>query len=207
MQSFHTNYVIKMIFIVFYNFYFFLCFMCGNELREITDKYRDYIDIFDRIYTLKTFNEKEINTLYQDIKSKFLDTKIYTATYILEKISWTAIFNNRFFKSYWLLFKKLFDEYHLSNLASIQDVFRYFVYKEYGILSKDDKTKFDEFDSKKYSLDVHAKNTIGRAIMDDDLQLLKKFTEKEGFNLDEGVKSYFYPFPFGNGVSFLELSC
>ena len=102
--------------------------------EEVMAICKDYIDTFNTLYRLKTNDESQINRIYNDIKNNLIETKAFLPSKILEIISVASIFNNRFLKSYWTIFKKIYEEYQPAQIPSLAIHFGYFFYKEYGIV-------------------------------------------------------------------------
>ncbi|EAX98084.1 hypothetical protein TVAG_415080 [Trichomonas vaginalis G3] len=181
-----------------------------NEFNynELMCLFKDPNDAFISIYRLKTFNEEEINKIYQDLKIKLIDTKIVSPTQIINIISNAAMYNNRYLKSYWMLLKQIFEEYQPMYLNFNSYVWYYFIDKEIGSISDQ---KFQRFSKCFYyinlTLDVHDENTIYRAIMEDDIKSFVSFTERENFNKDKIFASDLYPLNNENEYSFLEMCC
>ena len=176
--------------------------MNPNELMEL---FKDYINIFNTIYRLHTFDEDKINNIYIEIKTKLIETKIISPSELVNILSTASEYNNRYFKSYFAIFKKLFEEYHPNDANSLRNIFNYFIYKEYGIvLGYANQNKFKKYESENYSLEIHEENTIYRAIMDDDIKSFISFTVQGGFDENEELESYFYP---TKENTFLELCC
>ncbi|EAY05440.1 hypothetical protein TVAG_197410 [Trichomonas vaginalis G3] len=168
--------------------------------------YNDYDNTFNELYRLNTFNEGEIEKVYKDIKTQLIETNYFSPSDIIKIISSISIYNNRYIKSYWILFKKIYEKYHPKRIKNISPLFDYFVYKEYGIIfDETNKIACKEYEIKNYSLEVHELNTSYRAIMDDDLKLLISIAEQEEFDKDQKLLSDFYP-KF-QGDSYLELCC
>ncbi|EAY22941.1 ankyrin repeat protein, putative [Trichomonas vaginalis G3] len=152
-----------------------------NELMEL---YKDYCNTIDEIYKLSTCNEEEINKIYNDIKSKLIQTGLLSPDEVLQAVLYASYYNNRYNKSYLSICKKIYDE----NTEYIN------IYE--NVLEK--------ITLRCSLMDVYEENTIYRAIMYDDLISLIKFTELEGFDKDQKLKSrLFEPEP----VSLLELCC
>ncbi|EAY22787.1 ankyrin repeat protein, putative [Trichomonas vaginalis G3] len=101
----------------------------------------------------------------------------------------------------------IYEEYRPKNVCSINPLFDYFVYKEYGlVLNEKSKEKFELYDSHHYSLDVHKPNTIWSAIMEDDNRLLISITNGDDFDKDQKIISDFYP-KSDSGYTLLEICC
>ncbi|EAY22183.1 hypothetical protein TVAG_093570 [Trichomonas vaginalis G3] len=175
--------------------------------EELISKYKDYIATIDALYKLKTRNEDEIDQLFKMIKTNLFDTNLSTPKMIIQQIAGITSCCCHYFKSYWTLFKKIYEEYHPTPSITLSPVFDYFVYKEYGIVFDErSKMMFEEFESNKYSLDVHEENTIYWAIMNDDVKSLTAFTDAKSFDKNQKFYSYMYPDPI-NGLSLLEVCC
>ncbi|EAY20005.1 hypothetical protein TVAG_402610 [Trichomonas vaginalis G3] len=172
------------------------------------ERNKDYVNAYDALYKLSSSNEDQIDKIYQDIKINLIETNVFPPSQMLANIIDISKFNNRYFKSYWLIFKKIFEEYHLTEIKSNSTIFNYFVYKEYGIVLDDENksdSEFGRYEDENYSLEVHEENTVYRAIMNDDKQSLIIYAERPGFDKDQSLKSEFYPFNAPN--SLLELCC
>ncbi|EAX91116.1 hypothetical protein TVAG_030150 [Trichomonas vaginalis G3] len=167
-------------------------------------------DVFDTLFRLKTSNNDDINQIFEELKSQYIEAKRISPHKIIETIFTAAKYNNRYTKSYWELFKKVYNEYHPTQTIMIDLAFDYFVHKEYGIfLYKDHKESIEEyyqFQSNNYSLNVHEEGTIFRAIMEDNKDSLISFTEKNDFDAEERIENPFYPDPY-HLYSLLELCC
>ncbi|EAY15422.1 ankyrin repeat protein, putative [Trichomonas vaginalis G3] len=73
------------------------------------------------------------------------------------------------------------------------------MFKEYGIPCNEEVIE----ECKDLTMDVYEKNTISRAIMENDLQTFIKFTELEDFDVNQQLRSIFYYLP----MTLLELCC
>ncbi|EAY05807.1 hypothetical protein TVAG_202640 [Trichomonas vaginalis G3] len=163
------------------------------DYMETMKLFKDYNDTFRSIFRLNTSNEDEINKIYINIKSNLFEKTYITPSLILGIIQNAANYNFRFFRSYWTLFKKIYDEYHPTKIEDCSWVFCYIFYKEYGLLL-DKEHDFDIEDPEMIeSLKAHEENTIYKAIIDDDLNSFIVFTEKEGFDENQLMYSYIYP--------------
>ncbi|EAY14518.1 hypothetical protein TVAG_388490 [Trichomonas vaginalis G3] len=158
-----------------------------NELRSI---YKDYIDVYNLLYQLKTENEEELNSIYIMIKTELTESIKLLPQNIIRDISNMVPYNNRYTKSYLLLAKFISDEYHVTNVRYVEIAFNFLFYKEYGI-KLDKSSDFEEI--KSLNLDIHTENTIYRAIMNDDKETFISCTEREGFNRYQTLKSKLYP--------------
>ncbi|EAX90290.1 hypothetical protein TVAG_272220 [Trichomonas vaginalis G3] len=178
-----------------------------THYNELMSTYKNYCDAFDSLYKLKTKDEKELSKIYQNIKIHLIDSYKYPPNQIITDMSNMSMYNNRYMKSYLYIVKQIFEEYHPKDINAINSVFDYLFYKEYGIvLVESNRTKFKEFESKNYTLDIHKENTIYRAIMDNDKELLISIIEKSEFDKDQRLDDTFYPYSL-KGYSYLELCC
>ena len=74
------------------------------------------------------------------------------------------------------------------------------------VLNENGRKNFNDFEDSHYSSDIHEQNTIHRSIMYDDKISLIIFTESEGFDKNQKLKSELYPYSY-EGISLLELCC
>lgn len=148
---------------------------------------------------MNSFDENEIKAIYEMIKCKLIETNTVSATEILTEIIYASKYNNQYLKTYWVLFKMIFEEYQI-KFKFDSDVFKYFVIQEYKVNDQNIDT------SNGYSLDVHERDTIYRAIMEDDIESFKSFTTRDEFDINQKLESKLYP-KSKNGLSFLELCC
>ncbi|EAY03946.1 hypothetical protein TVAG_314760 [Trichomonas vaginalis G3] len=176
-----------------------------DKLMEICTGYND---VYNALYRLKTNDEEKLNAIYKKIKQNLIDSYHIPPDAIITEISELSIYNNRYMKSYLVIAKQIVDEYHLNHVKRINRVFNYLFYKEYStVLNEKEETSFNDFEDSHYSSDIHNQNSIHRSIMDDDKIALINFTEREGFDKDQKLKSDLYPFLEGHGISLLELCC
>ncbi|EAX97229.1 hypothetical protein TVAG_196730 [Trichomonas vaginalis G3] len=175
-----------------------------DKLMEI---FTGYNDVYNALYRLKTNDEEKLNAIYKKIKQNLIDSYHISPGEIVNKISQVSIYNNRYMKSYLAIAKQIVDEYHLNQVNEINKVFNYLFYKEYSIvLDENGKNFFNDFEVSHYTADIHEQKTIHRSIMDDDKILLITFTEREGFDKNQELKSDLYPYS-AEGLSLLELCC
>ncbi|EAY18878.1 hypothetical protein TVAG_295300 [Trichomonas vaginalis G3] len=152
-----------------------------DELMELTKEYRE---TFDSLYKLHTQNEGDIDIIYQLVENNLIKTEYLTPSEVLRKISFISICNNRYIKSYWILFKKIFEKYHPREVSGIEIIFNYFAYKEYGIIL--DKSQKEDINFKQYSLNFHEEDQILRSIVNDDIKSLIPLIEND--------PTYYFPF-------------
>ncbi|EAY17898.1 hypothetical protein TVAG_225240 [Trichomonas vaginalis G3] len=158
------------------------------------------------LYRLKTFNDNEIEKIYNDIKFKLIETNIISPSQILPIIKTAAKSNNYYFRSYWTLFKKVIEEYQLKQAKHIGYIFDYFVFKEYGFLLDEKHKKYrSSYKTNNYSLDVHNEYTIFRSIMDDDIKSFISHIKHNDDNVVISCRSNFYI--SYKHLSLLELCC
>ncbi|EAX92282.1 ankyrin repeat protein, putative [Trichomonas vaginalis G3] len=175
-----------------------------EKLMEI---FTGYNDVSDALYRLKTNDEEKLNAIYNKIKQNLIDSYRIPPGEIINKISQLSIYNNCFMKLYLAITKQIVDEFHLNQVNKINEVFNYLFYKEYNIvLNENGRKNFNDFEDSHYSSDIHEQNTIHRSIMYDDKISLIIFTESEGFDKNQKLKSELYPYSY-EGISLLELCC
>ncbi|EAY11934.1 hypothetical protein TVAG_399390 [Trichomonas vaginalis G3] len=172
-----------------------------SKYIELRSTYKNYIDLYNTLYQLKTENEGELNSIYQMIKTKLIGSKKYLPQVIIREILNIIPFNNRYTKSYLSLAKLVSDEYHVKEVKYVKDLSNFLFYKEYGI--KLDKSRDFEKDYFK-NLDIHTENTIYRAIMYNDKERFIIFTERDEFDKDQKHVSKLYP---ETHYTLLELCC
>ncbi|EAX99575.1 hypothetical protein TVAG_104560 [Trichomonas vaginalis G3] len=166
-----------------------------------------YNDVCNALYRLKTNDEEKLNAIYKKIEQNLIDSYRIPPGEIIDKISKLSIYNNRYMKSYLAIAKQIVDEHHLNQVNEIDDVFNYLFCKEYNIvLNENRQNRFNNFEYSHYSSDIHEQKTIYRSIMDDDKIAFINFTEGEGFDKNQKLKSNLYPYSF-DGNSLLELCC
>ncbi|EAY08269.1 hypothetical protein TVAG_404370 [Trichomonas vaginalis G3] len=181
--------------------------MTCNRYKELEIIGKDIIDATTKLYNIKTFDEDEINNIYQEIKSKLIETKILSPDRILLAIRTAGICRNKYLSSYLALFKKVTEEYHPEQMKSQSKAYMFTVYKDYDILAfVSTPEKLENEDTKNYGLDVHENNTIYKAIKDDDIVSFIGFTERDGFDENQRLISLLYPVS-KDGYSLLELCC
>ncbi|EAY11576.1 hypothetical protein TVAG_081480 [Trichomonas vaginalis G3] len=174
---------------------------------EFMEENINYVNAFDKLYKINSWNVEEIDGIFHDIKSNLIDTNRYTPSQILDIIAETSKYRNRFIKSYWVLFKKFFDEYRPTQLSLTSPIWYYFIYQEYGIVfSESHKKNFKEYEEKGYTLDIHGEFTIFKAIMEHDKKSFIALTQEENFDINCRLTSIFYP-DSEKGFTLLELCC
>ncbi|EAY08459.1 ankyrin repeat protein, putative [Trichomonas vaginalis G3] len=169
------------------------------DYNEMSSMFKDYMDTMTSLYRLKTRNEEEITEIYKKIKTNLIETEIFSAEAMLSEISNIVVYNNRYLRSYWRIFKMIYEEYHPEKVPHISFVFNYFANQEYGIVLNDkDKIKYSLCILKKYSLDIHK---------EDDIMTFMDLTENDDFNKFAKMQSNdLYPNP-NLRYSLLELCC
>ncbi|EAY23040.1 hypothetical protein TVAG_182760 [Trichomonas vaginalis G3] len=171
-----------------------------SELRNI---HKNYIDSYIALYQLKTTNEKELNSIYNMIKTNLIDSNKYLPQNIIKDILNIILYNNRYTKSYLSLVKQICDDYHITEVMHISKLANKLFYIEYGI--KLDKAD-DLGEIKLENIDIHSENAIYKAIMNNDVERFIYLTEKEEFDQVKNLKSSLYTF-LHEGYSMLELCC
>ncbi|EAY09151.1 hypothetical protein TVAG_363660 [Trichomonas vaginalis G3] len=181
--------------------------MKSGVYDEVMSFAKDYIDTINALYQLKANDEEEIDAFYKFLKTNLLDTKLYKPGELIREIQDVAVFNNRYFKSFWTIAKRIFEDYQPKVIERITPLFDYFFYKEYGIVfNETNKKYFNQFEAKNYSIDVHEENSIYKAIMKNDIKSFIIFTEMDGFDKDQKYSSNFYPRQ-STSYTLIELCC
>ncbi|EAY23074.1 ankyrin repeat protein, putative [Trichomonas vaginalis G3] len=138
------------------------------------------------------------------IKMELIDSKKYRPQYLIKNIFDIIPYNNRYTKSNLKLAKLITDDYHVLTVPGINDLSKYLFYEEYGINLGNTKN----FDTNTLqNLKIHSEDTIFRAIMYNDIERFITFTEREGFDKDQKLKSSLYPNFHHIVYSLLELCC
>ncbi|EAY17549.1 ankyrin repeat protein, putative [Trichomonas vaginalis G3] len=126
---------------------------------------------------------------------------------IIEAVQMAAAFNNKYFRSYLKIFKKVYEEYHPAIYTPPSPAMLYFLYMDYGVLAFGITLQtIQKLELKGFVLDVHPENTIYRAIMNDDIQSFIAFTERAGFDENQRFYNDFYEYS-SRGYTLLELCC
>ncbi|EAY20275.1 hypothetical protein TVAG_192510 [Trichomonas vaginalis G3] len=172
-----------------------------SKYNKLRSTYKYYIDSYIALYQLKTDNEEELNKIYKMIKTELIDSKKFPPKIIMNDILNIIPYNNRYAKSYLFLAKLIYDEYHVEEVNNLMYLPIILFYKEYGI-KLDKSANFEEDYSE--NIDIHTEDTIYRAIMNNDLERFITFTEIDGFDKYQKLKSKLYPYS-KNGYSLLEL--
>ncbi|EAY12042.1 hypothetical protein TVAG_038890 [Trichomonas vaginalis G3] len=163
------------------------------NFHELMSLYKGYNDTIDALYRLRTTNEEILDKICNDIKNNLIDTKYLLPSYILDTISFASRCNNRYLKSYWYIFKKIYEEYRPDHINDFLYGFDYFVYKEYGIwLNEENKISPERIESENFSLEVVKSDTIFESIMNDNIETFTSFTEREEFDKNEVLVSPFF---------------
>ncbi|EAX88417.1 hypothetical protein TVAG_231630 [Trichomonas vaginalis G3] len=174
-----------------------------NKYSELRSNYKYYIDICNALYQLKTEKEEELNSIFKMIKTELIDSNKYPPQNMIKDVLYIISYNNRYAKSYLYLAKLISDEYHVKEVNIVTHILNFLFYNEYGI-KLDKSADFEKVNSE--NLDIHAENTIYRAIMYNDLEIFISFTERDGFDKDQKLKSNLYPYS-KKRYSLLELCC
>ena len=131
-------------------------------------KYKGYHDTITALYNLKTTNEEELRRTYQNIKINLIDTTLLKPNRIVNIISSIPLSNSYQYYSYLTILEKLNHEYPGIDQEIIND------YKKWS-------NHYDPLN----------KNTIYKAIMNDDIKSFVSFTEREGFDQSHTELHYF----------------
>ncbi|EAY11465.1 hypothetical protein TVAG_248320 [Trichomonas vaginalis G3] len=178
--------------------------MKNTHYSELMNTYKDYDDLFVRLYRLHTYKEEEVDEIYQEIKKQLLETKMFTPIKLISILYTAAKFNNRYLRSYFAIFKMIFDEYHITTDSGISSIFLYFLNTEYGIQTSGQNNS--RYKLQKLSLDVFEENTIYRAIMEDDIEKFMLFTESEDFGPLQTLRNDLFSDFFGDSdIGFMDL--
>lgn len=65
-----------------------------EDYLVLIDVCKDYVNAFNALYRLHTYDDVEIEKIYREIKKVFIDSELYEPIQILEIISDAAIYNN-----------------------------------------------------------------------------------------------------------------
>ncbi|EAY13460.1 hypothetical protein TVAG_206280 [Trichomonas vaginalis G3] len=182
-----------------------------SELRNIC---KDYIDLYNSLYQLKTKNEDELNSIFEKIKVVLIDSKQRHPENIIEDIFNIIPYNNRYTKSYLKLAKLISDEYNVERVNNLPDILTFLFHNEYDVQLCDykdfEKNNEDtEFISNiliSENPDIHTTNSIYKLIMDNDLKNFILFTERKEFNKNQKLECKLYPDYFRD-YTLLELCC
>lgn len=101
------------------------------------DMNKDTIDVLNAIYKIGTNDEEDITRIYQDIEKKIIDALIYSPKQILKMISVAPKYKNKYFCSYYEIYKKIFQKYHPIKINEIPVVFLSFFVKDCVIALND----------------------------------------------------------------------
>ncbi|EAY15262.1 ankyrin repeat protein, putative [Trichomonas vaginalis G3] len=175
--------------------------MSKKAQRVIFPNYDELMELCkENLYTLRTTDEDEVNKIYDMIKEK-----MYSPDQIIRHINYLSTLNLRYIKSYYLIFKKLYNEYHPRQAKTIIPILDYFYYKEFGVvLNEIHRDSFDYF--KDVTFNVHEDSPIYRAIIEDNKKNFIIFSQHDSFDPEKRLKSLLYP-KSEEGYSFIELCC
>ncbi|EAY18324.1 hypothetical protein TVAG_254360 [Trichomonas vaginalis G3] len=157
-----------------------------NKYSDLRSIYKYYIDAYIALYQLKTENENELNSIYKMIKTDLIDSKRRPPQNIIKDIFDIIPYNNRYTKSYLFLAKLISDDYNVKEVYNVEFISNVMFYKEYGIkLGKPANFKEDNSEN----LDILTEDTIYRAILYNYIEKFISFTEREGFDKNQRLKS------------------
>lgn len=97
--------------------------MKDEVYMELMNLNKDYIDITRKLYRLNMVEEDEINNFYAEIDNKMINTNLISSSKICIIISNAFYYNNRYLKSYWTLFKKIYEKYHPKKYLKFHNFF------------------------------------------------------------------------------------
>ncbi|EAY19812.1 ankyrin repeat protein, putative [Trichomonas vaginalis G3] len=178
----------------------------------LSNKYKDYIEGFDMLYQLKALNEDEIKKVYDIIKTNLIDTMKCSPSDIINQIFQNIVIRNRYLKSYWTLFKMIYEEYHPKLTGPINSTLDCLLYKEYGFtINNEEYFEFTETDIANFCMKFFEKSII-KAIINDDIRAFIFCTEQEDYSKSICITTYLFPkINKGNGYkignSLLEICC
>ena len=157
-----------------------------NEYSKLRSDYKYYIDSCNAIYRLNTEKDGEINSIYNLIKTELIDSKKHYVQTIIRNVLNAIPYNNRYTKSYLKLAKLIYDNNEVKGVNNIDT---------------------DGFKERELNyIDIHSENSIYKAIMNNDIENLICFIEREEFDQDQKLISTLYPYS-QDGYSLLELCC
>ncbi|EAY12808.1 hypothetical protein TVAG_221610 [Trichomonas vaginalis G3] len=173
---------------------------------------KEYSETILSLYKLNTFDDEVIDKICNDITKNLIQTKYFTPIQIISKICKICIYNNRFIKSYWKIFKQIFDKFHPKPKNDIGYIYDYFIHCESGIHFNEEDQKY--FEQNRPSYDIPYEYSIYRAMMDDDKISFIQFIERNDFDVYEKRRCIFYPLrdtydhnDYCDDYSLLELCC
>lgn len=175
--------------------------------NELMRQYKEYNDSFTALYKLNSYDREEINKVYNVLKMNLIESKLFDPKELLPHFCLVMESNNRYFKSYWTIIKMLYEEYHITGISCFTPITHYFFVKEYNITPDPGMARYLQFcEESHYTLDVHEKDTLLWAIMEDEKNLFINLTDNKKFNPNQRIMNLFYPSSM-DGYSLLELCC
>lgn len=167
--------------------------MHGDNFYDLIGLFKEYSDTFNKIYKLKSTDESELDEIYQDIENHLIKPKKIGLTHIADILSIASQYNNRYYKSYLSILKKIYQE-HKDDMKHGTSLLSYFVCKEYGIPFNEDNEKgCSFFDMDEVSLDYFEEDSIVTAIRNDDLESLQSIAKTTKIQKHQTYFSFFYP--------------
>ncbi|EAY20433.1 ankyrin repeat protein, putative [Trichomonas vaginalis G3] len=174
-----------------------------DKYSKLRSTYEYYIGLYNALYQLKTENEEELNSIYKMIKASLIDSKKFPPKKIIKDILYIIPYNIRYTESYLKLAKNIYDNYHITEVENVEYAPDQLFYKEYGI-KLDKSTDYEKIKSE--NLNISSENPIYRSIMYNDKEKFISFTEIEGFDKNQELKSDLHPYLYRK-CSLLELCC
>ncbi|EAY08869.1 hypothetical protein TVAG_051040 [Trichomonas vaginalis G3] len=162
--------------------------------HDAIEKVNDYIQAFNHLYQLETFIDSEIEEIFQEIQTIIIEKYKLDPSKVLKSISTACKYHHKYLKSYWALFKKVYDKY--SPKIDVNELFIPFkalVFKEYGIKTFSETSSDAKIITQLLNRDIfeiHSPGTILHAIMNDDLQSFIPFTEQPKFHKNKLIHHY-----------------
>ncbi|EAY14646.1 hypothetical protein TVAG_460630 [Trichomonas vaginalis G3] len=173
-----------------------------NKFDELRNEYKYYIDSYNALYQLKTDKEEELNSIYKMIKTELIDSKKHSPQDIINDILNIIPYKNRYAKSYLSLAKRIFDDYHVTEVRCVDSLPGFLFYKEYGINLRAYGYIYEDDEPEEFT--IHTDDTIYRAIAENDKEKFIAFTQMEGFDKDQRLDNSLYPLS-DDGFTLLEL--
>ena len=156
------------------------------------------------LFRLRTYNEKEIDMIYKNLKDIFIETKILLPTEMMGIIFTAAKLNNKSLKSYIYIFRKIYDEY-FDTIKIVSNSSLQLFDENY---SSDYKIFKDSMNEQNQLLSIFDNNQLYKAILDDDIKLFISVIESFDINIDQYkcIRNDLFPNSI-SPFSLIELCC
>ncbi|EAY23524.1 hypothetical protein TVAG_071880 [Trichomonas vaginalis G3] len=177
--------------------------MSENIYNEIMDLVKEKDQAIKELFRLRTYNEKEIDMIYKNLKDIFIETKILLPTEMMGIIFTAAKLNNKYLKSYIYIFRKIYDEY-FDTIKIVSNSSLKLFDENY---SSDYKIFKDSLNEQNQLLSIFDNNPLYKAILDDDIKLFISIIESfdSDISLSSQIRNNLFPY-FGT-YSLIELCC